>query len=451
MDRPFDPTKKWWLQGGFAPVSKEVTTTELSVKGSLPPQLSGLYVRNGSNPQSGSSTHWFFGDGMMHGVRLHGGKALWYRNRYVHTPLFDEHRGFDASGAPGGTTTQSNVSLVHHAGKLLSSGEVGVPFEIDPNDLRTIKPHTFAGKLLTNFTAHPKIDPATGYLHFFGYDITRPYLRYHVADASGRLISTQAVDVPGPTMMHDFAITERDVVFWDLPVVFDLKLALQWLSQPKSGALPFQWRPSHGARIGIMPLGGSTTAIKWYEIDPCYVFHGVNAYRDGDNVVIDVCRMKSVFNPNVPFIEDPSIHRWTVNTRSGKVSDDVISERPGEFPTHNPMVVGRKHRYAYFTETPYVAQTFAPTGLIKYDYATGRRETWDPGASRHAGEWFFVPDKASNSEDAGWLMTYLYDQATNSSEFVVVDATNVGRGPIASVSLPQRVPYGFHGTWVPDE
>ncbi|TPW10740.1 MAG: carotenoid cleavage dioxygenase, partial [Acidimicrobiaceae bacterium] len=162
----------------------EVETFELSVRGAIPPELNGLYARNGSNPASGESPHWFFGDGMAHGVRLGAGRAEWYRNRWVRTTMYEGGLTF-GTGPPGGASNQSNVSLIWHGGRLLSSGEVGSPYELDPLDLSTRGVHDFGGGLTSSFTAHPKIDPATGNLHFFGYGFVPPYLTYSVADPSG--------------------------------------------------------------------------------------------------------------------------------------------------------------------------------------------------------------------------------------------------------------------------
>ena len=142
-----EAAKPWFLRGNFAPVPDEVEFADLEVKGAIPEELSGLYVRNGSNPLPGFSPHWFLGDGMVHGVLLDGGKAAWYRNRYVQTALLAAGGGLAAAGAPGGAASLSNVSVIHHAGKLLSLGEVGLPYEIAPNDLSTVGPYDFAGKV----------------------------------------------------------------------------------------------------------------------------------------------------------------------------------------------------------------------------------------------------------------------------------------------------------------
>ncbi len=438
-----DPSRPWWLQNGFGPVLDEIDASNLRVRGAIPPQLNGLYVRNGSNPQKSDSPHWFFGDGMVHGVRLENGNAVHYSNRYVRTPLYENGLSFGQGGPPDKGNNQSNVSCVYHAGKLLTSGEIGFPYEINPADLSTVGAYSFANKLVTSFTAHPKIDPATGYLHFFGYWYLPPYLTYHVADAQGHIIHTQQISVKSPTMIHSFAITETDAVFWELPVVFDLQAAL-------NGEInPFKWTPSYGARIGIMPLMGKGRDIRWIEIDPCYVFHEVNAYREGDEVVIDVCRLNSVFDGNDLNSAITSHHRWRVNTAGTQLSfrDQVVSDRAIDLPSHDRRFTGRKHRYGWFVHTRPNLATPDLGGIARVDYQTGALALWDPGAARHSNEPFFVPAGAGEGE--GWLLSFVYDRARNTSDLVILDATNVAAGPVAEIEMPRRVPHGFHGVWIP--
>jgi carotenoid cleavage dioxygenase len=441
---PYDPTKAWWLQGNYAPVLDEIERFDLPVRGKLPAELEGLYVRNGSNPQKVDSPHWFFGDGMLHGMRFEGGRVAWYRNRYVKTDLYVAGKGFAEPGtAPTGGNNQSNVSAIYHGGKLLTSGEVGFPYQIDPTDLSTMGVHDFDTKLKTSFTAHPKIDPKTGHLHFFGYWFVPPYLTYHVADASGRVLQSYDIPVNKCTMMHSFAITDQDVIFWELPVLFDLQAAVNGSSNP------FGWDASYGARIGIMPLGGPLEALRWVEIDPCYVFHEVNAFRDGSDVLIDVCRHQDMFNGDDLGDKPSTIRRWRVNTAGQALafSEEIMSDHDYELPTHDRRFTGRRHKHGWFVSTRENADTieFAGTGHI--DFERGKSSQWDPGATRHADETTFVPAGAGEGE--GWLLTFVYDHATDSSELVVLNALHVEDGPVASVALPRRVPHGFHGVWVP--
>jgi carotenoid cleavage dioxygenase-like enzyme len=441
---PFDRSRPWWLQGNYAPVMEEIEVFDLPVRGAIPPELTGLYLRNGSNPQKLDSPHWFFGDGMLHGVRLESGKARWYRNRYVRTTLFNEGKSFgEGGGPPSAGNNQSNVSVIHHGGRLLTSGEVGFPFQIDPSDLSTIGIVDFGGKLETSFTAHPKIDPATGHLHFFGYWFLPPYLTYHVADANGVVIHSQAIGVQKPTMVHSFAITESDVVFWELPVLFSLDAAIAGADNP------FSWQPDYGARIGIMPLGGSADQIRWVEIDPCYVFHEVNAHRDGSEVVVDVCRHPDMFNGSDLGEKPHTITRWRIDTAAEtlRFREDVVSDLQYELPTHDRRFTGRKHRQGWFVATREHPDTVDLGGIGQIDFESGRASAWDPGLTRHADEAFFVAAGAGEGE--GYLFTFVYDRVTNKSALCLLDATNVARGPIAEIELPQRVPHGFHGVWVP--
>jgi carotenoid cleavage dioxygenase-like enzyme len=440
----FDPDTPWWLQGNFAPVTQEIEAFDLTVAGELPAALTGLYARNGSNAHRADNGHWFLGDGMLHGVRLDEGQASWYRNRWIHTGLYESGAAF-TDGPPGGETTYSNVSAFTHAGRLLTSGEIGYPYELSADDLTTVGVHDFGGRLTTSMTAHPKIDPDTGYLHFFGYGFVEPFLTYHVADDRGRLISSQPVDVAGPTMIHDFAITDQDVVFWEFPVVFDLDLALA------GEGMPFRWEPAYGARIGVLPLGGPTSEARWVEVDPAYVFHGINAFRSGDDVVVDVSQFATMFDGGV-LGQEGAIHRWTIGTGGEALTfrDDVLEgDHPMELPTRDPRRVGREHRYSWMVESPADPDTVRFGGLYRLDVTNADVQHWDAGPGRAANEGLFVPNPDGTDEDDGWVLTYVYDAATEGSELAVLDASDLSVGPVATVGLPGRVPHGFHAAWVP--
>ncbi len=444
-----DPSKPWWLRGDFAPVQREVEAVDLRVEGTLPKELAGLYVRNGSNPKPGWAPHWFLGDGMVHGVMIDGGKATWYRNRYVQTSLLAAGGGLTAKGAPGGAAGLSNVSVVHHAGKLLTLGEVGFPYELRAKDLSTVGPYDFGGRLKGNMTAHPKIDPATGMMHFFGYNFIEPFLVYHVAGEAGVLVSSQPVGVKASTMIHDFAITDRDVVFWEMPVLFDLKLAVKMVSERRSRIMPYVWKPEYGSRLGVMPLGGPTSSIRWVDIDPCYVFHGMNAWRDGDEVVLDVCRMAKVFVAGSGLGAPPRLHRWRIKTSGTNLTfrDEVRSDLDADLPSIDRRYTGRAYRHGWRVGTPTTPDDVVLAGAVHVDAHTGNETRWDPGPQFASGEWLFVATGPAEAE--GVVMTYVHDRAANASSLVVLDARDVGAGPIARIPLPQRVPYGFHATWVP--
>ncbi len=439
-----DPNVPWWLQNGYAPVFDELVTTDLPVRGTIPPELNGLYVRNGSNPQNSDSPHWFFGDGMVHGVRLENGRPVWYRNRYVDTPLYQQGLPFGGDLAPTGGNNQSNVSTVYHGGRLLTSGEVGFPYEIDPSDLSTKGVHNFRGRLNTSFTAHPKIDPGSGMMHAFGYWFLPPYLTYHVMSTSGAIVHSQAIEVAQPTMIHSFAITESDVIFWELPVVFSLEAALAGADNP------FSWDPSYGSRVGVMPLGGDGRDIRWVEIENCYVFHEVNAFRDGDDVVIDLCRHGYMF-ADERFGDAPlALHRWRIGTGGSALTfrDEVLIDDELELPSHDRRFSGRRHRFGWLLDNRENDATVDLGGIVRVDFDTGAESRWEPGSSRHANEAFFVP--SGDGEGEGWLLSYVYDHVADRTDLAILDARRVADGPVAEIRMPRRVPHGFHGVWIPD-
>ena len=339
-----DPSLPWWLRGDFAPVTREVEAFDLPVEGTLPKELPGLYVRNGSNPKPGWAPHWFLGDGMVHGVMIEDGKATWYRNRYVRTTLLAAGGGLTANGRAGRRVGfEQRVGRAPRRASCSRSAKSGFPYELRANDLSTVGAYDFDGRLKGNMTAHPKIDPATGQMHFFGYNFTEPYLVYHVADRDGVLVSSQPVSVKASTMIHDFAITDRDVVFWEMPVLFDMKLAIKMVSETRSTIMPYVWKPEYGSRLGVMPLGGPASAIRWVEIEPCYVFHGMNAWRDGDDVVLDVCRMAKVFEAGSALGPPPRLHRWRINTSGAHLSfrDEIRSDLDADLPSIDRRYAGR--------------------------------------------------------------------------------------------------------------
>ncbi len=433
------------LRGNGRPLTEERTLTDLEVTGSIPRELDGRYVRNGANPLSGFSDHPFFGDGMVHGIRLSDGKATWYRNRYVQTPFITNPalNILDPAVALDMKASKANTHVVGHAGKILALEEGHFPYVLD-GDLGTVGPTDFDGALKGSFTAHPKICPVTGELLAFGYSAMPPFLRYLRVSADGALVQSEDITVGGPTMMHDFNITRNYVIFMDLPAVFDLQLAMR-------GEMPIRWDDNYPARIGVMPRNGTDADVRWYEINPCYVFHPMNAYEDGDKIVIDVARFSHMWRKSAMDFPNPYLWRWTIDTRTGKVSEEQVDDRPGEFPRVADSVIGLKHRYGYVMGISDAAggdPAAVPGSIVKYDRQSGARSQIDLGPGCMPGEPVFVPAEGGKSEDDGYLMTFVYDAASDSSRFVVMDAATMDSAPVASIELP-RIPHGFHGSWIP--
>ena len=445
-----DPDLGWWLQNNFAPTFEEVTRYDLPVRGSIPPELNGSYIRNGSNPQNTNSPHWFLGDGMVHGVHLENGRALSYKNRYVQTELYKGGIAFDEtidSGlAPGGANGTSNVSTYFHGGKLLSLGEIGAAFELDPKTLETIGLETFGGAIPNSMTAHPKIDPETGNLYCFGYWFVRPHITCWEISPSGEILNEAVIETERPTMVHSFAITDREMVFWECPVVFDIQNAIE---NPIDA---FMWTPEYGARIGVLAFGDSGDKIRWVDLpEPCFVFHETNAYRDGDDIHIDVHWLQEVFNKSDLATGEDTIRRWTVNTAGEELTfrDQIISDNNWDLPKIDPRYVGRPYQHSWHAEFREHPDSVQLGGIAYMNNRTGEGKLWTPPAHIHAAEAIFVP--TGSGEGDGYLLSYLYNSRTNTSTLGIFEALNHTRGPIAEVVLDVRVPYGFHGTWVPSD
>jgi carotenoid cleavage dioxygenase-like enzyme len=452
-----------FLDGNFAPVDKEIATDTLQVIGELPPDLSGMFVRNGPNPQWQpiGMYHWFDGDGMLHGVRISDGKAT-YRNRYVQTRGWKlEHEAgkaiwsglleppqMDNPYGPGKNT--ANTALIWHAGQLLALWEGGAPHAIKVPDLETISEYTYDGKLASPFTAHPKVDPQTGEMMFFGYGFTPPYLQYSVVSPQGELLQTVPIDLPMGVMMHDFAITQDYTIFMDLPFTFSPQ-------RMERGEPSMMFERDKPSRFGIVPRYGDNRNIQWFESPACYVFHTLNAYEEGEEVVLIGCRMSSTsvlgaqdVQPKDPEADIPRLHRWRFNLSTGAVREEMLDDVASEFPRVNENLLGRPTRFGY---TGKMAKSSLPLfeGIIKYDFRDGKSQTHEYGQGRYGGEAVFVPRPHAKEEDDGWLVTFVYDTNEDISELVVVNAQDMTGEPVARVLIPQRVPYGFHGAWVTEE
>lgn len=436
------------LKGNFAPVKDELTETDLEVEGALPPDLNGLYVRNGANPVNGKSEHWFMGSGMVHGVRLEKGRATWYRNRYVRTPLLDEPelQRVSPTGEVDRVASTANTHVVGHAGKILALEEGAYPWVLD-DKLDTVRCETYEGRLTSPFTAHPHVCPITGEMLAFGYAQLPPYLTYLRVSPSGELVQSEVIDVPGPTMMHDFMITENYALFMDLPVIFHLPTAVK-------GGMPFCWSDDYGARIGIMPRTGGNKDVRWFEVEPCYVFHNMNAWEEGDEVVLDSCRISELWRQAGDMTGgegERTLHRFRFNLKTGAVSEETLDERGMEFPRVSDARVGRKNRYGYCVQLGVGEGGLQFSTHLKFDLQTGKAEEHHYGEGCNPGEAVFVGAEGCDSDsDDGYLLSYVYDEKDDKSALVVLDASRFGAEPLARIPLPQRVPYGFHGSWVAD-
>ncbi|MBT5192433.1 MAG: hypothetical protein HOM07_08800, partial [Rhodospirillaceae bacterium] len=390
------------LQGNFAPVQEEVTAYDLVVEGTIPPELNGMLLRDGPNPIApGPGHHWFAGDGMVHGITIRNGGAQAYRNRWIRTKQVEDLKGLPAAAiSPNQPMKQASgsVNVIGHGGRILALPEVGLPWALD-DELNTIGQHDFDGALASNMTAHPKIDPISGELVFFGYDFGPVSLRYHVADRSGALTRTVEIHKPIPTMMHDFGVTASRVIFMDLPVAFDMAMAVS------GKGLPFRWRDDMPARLGIMSREATSDEVQWIKIDPCFVYHPLNAYDDGDLIIFDVVRHdRSFVKGQLEGGGDLRLERWTIDPAKELIGTELISDRGQEFPRVDPRVECLPHRYGYAVD---FGLQVGPGSLLKHDLENRTVETHDVGPAGAASEGIFVP--VGDGEDEGYVLSVIYD------------------------------------------
>jgi carotenoid cleavage dioxygenase len=443
-----EPTSAY-VRGNFAPVHDEVTAFDLPVSGEIPAELDGRYLRNGPNPigDVGPDYHWFTGDGMVHGIRIRGGQAEWYRNRWVRTPGIAEALGEAPPPSPYGADVRifgANTNIVGHAGRTFAIVEAGSPPVELSNELETVGATDLDGTLEHPFSAHPKLDPATGELHvatyFWGWGNV---VRYLVVSPEGRVVHSADIECQGGTMIHDIGMSENHVVIMDLPCTFDLDEAMA------GSSFPYGWRSEYQARMGVLPKGGDGAEIKWFDIDPCYVFHPLNTFERPDgSVVMDAIRHPRMFDRdrNGPNEGATTLTRFVLDPATGRASEELLDDRPTEFPRMNETLQGRPNRYGYAVD---IGDVFEPGDTVKYDLADGTTETLAHGPGRFSLEPVFIPRAGGSAEDDGWLMQVVYDAGRDGSDLVITDARALSGGPVATVTLPQRVPFGFHGNWVP--
>jgi carotenoid cleavage dioxygenase-like enzyme len=449
-----------FLSGNYAPVRSE-DDFELEVVGELPTSLNGALYRTGPNPQFEPRVpyHWFTGDGMVHGFFLETGRAR-YRNRWVRTPRWRTEnaagKALFGSFGPGGDPSVAgldsgvaNTNILPHAGRLLALEEAHEPFELDP---ATLEPIGYA-KTGGNFTAHPKTDPETGELVWFAYSAGEAPLNsqvdYGVSDATGRVVRRKRFDAPFCSMIHDFMVTRRHVLFPVLPLTGSLERAMQ-------GGAPFAWDPAKGSFIGVMARDAGVETIRWFEAPLAYVFHPMNAWEDGDLIHCEVMEYPHAplfpnadgsVNPDAPAV----LVRWTIDLAgaSNAVRRTALDDTPGEFPRFDERRAGLAYRHGWFAAK---GQTSALTGfdsIAHVDLATGARAFARFEVGDTPGEPVFVPRTPDAAEGDGFILTVVHRAADNRSDLAVFEAQDIAAGPIALVKVPRRVPFGFHGNWMP--
>jgi carotenoid cleavage dioxygenase len=455
-----------YLTGNFAPLTSEDDFADLPVRGTLPAALRGTLFRNGPNPQfepRDANHHWFLGDGMLHAFRFADGKAR-YSNRYVRTPKWEaEHRAghalFGSWGNPmttdpdfvGKDSGVANTNIVWHANRLLALEEGHQPFAVDPRSLSPLGYVPLAGDA-GRFTAHPKLDPETGEMIFFGYGVGAMPLSagmvYGVVNKSGTTIRLDRFDAPFASMVHDFMVTRDHVMFPVLPLTLSLSRAM-------NGLPPVAWEPSKGARVGVMARNAGIDSIRWFSTDACYVFHVMNAWEEGAQLFADVMEY-----PNAPLFPNADgsrglparaiLVRWAfdLDAQSNTIMRTVLDDMAGEFPRVDDRRAGLSYRHGWFAASSRNESDVKFDAIAHVDHASGRKKTFVLPQGDVTSEPVFVPRADNAPEGDGWILAVVYRAGGNRSDCVVLEAQDIAAGPIATVSLPRRVPFGFHGNWL---
>ncbi|MGJ4917662.1 carotenoid oxygenase family protein [Bradyrhizobium oligotrophicum] len=450
----------------IAPIPFEADAPFLAITGELPRELNGTLYRNGPNPQfSSPGSHWFVGDGMLHAFHLENGRAS-YRNRWIRTPKFEAERkagralfggfGRRLPDAPADVTDGgvANTNVIAHAGRLLALEEAHLPTEIEPGTLATRGYHDFGGRLRGAFTAHPKTDPVTGELLFFGYNAAGPLtpaLSYGTVDAAGRLTRLDRFEAPYASMVHDFIVTANHVLFPILPLTGSIERAM-------SGRPPYAWEPDKGAYVGVMKRSGDIKDIVWFRGDACYVFHIMNAWEDGNRIVADVMQFEEAplfphpdGRPTDPAKSVARLCRWSFDLagNTDRFTQSYLDDLTGEFPRIDDRRAGLTSRHGWYACANPDGPLFgALSGLAHVDGAGTRQATHLLPAGDTLSEPVFVPRSRDAAEGDGWLLTVVWRAGSNTSDLAVFNATDIGNGPVALVHLGHRVPDGFHGNWV---
>lgn len=459
-----------YMQGAWRPTYNEYNATEMEVIGTIPNDIDGVYIRTTENQihEPIGRYHPFDGDGMIHSISFANGVAE-YRNRFVRTKGFQAEQEAGGSlwaglmepphkstrpgwGAQEWLKDSSSTDVVVHAGKILSTFyQCGDGYRLDPYTLEQYGVEGWTP--LDGISAHCKVDETTGELLFFNYSRHAPYMHYGVVGADNRLKHYVPIPLPGPRLPHDMAFTENYSILNDLPLFWVPELLERGLHVVK-------FHPDLPSRFAIIPRHGGTDEVRWFEAAPTYVLHWLNAYEEGDEIVLDGYFQEQPQPKSPPGAPDglermmayldqmrlkPKLHRWYFNMKTGETREERLDDRVLEFGMINQKYAGRKYRYVY-SAVPEPGW-FLFRGLVKHDLQTGRSWTYEFGENRFGSEAPFAPRINAKDEDDGYIVSFISDLNTDRSECVLIDAKDIEAGPVCRIFLPERICAGTHATW----
>ena len=477
---------------GFKPVHTLCSNAVLQVSGKIPDDLEGVYLRNGTNlqfEQTNGRYHMFNGAGMLHQLQIAAGKAS-YSNTYIKTPRYEIedamgqdqylHFGDLAGGGKAGLVRMavaalrqrlgvlpalealesgsSTTAVQYHHGKLYCLQETGYPFALNTRveDGHLIldgegRWDTFDGKLDSPYTAHPKIDPATGDWYTFSTQFSSGRL-YHSVLRQGKLEQHSVIDQQKPALafLHDYYLTDHYLVFPDLSLRFNPK---DMFGPEKS---PMVFDADYKMRWGVIKRDHQPgDPVRWFTTEqPGHLWHVVNGWEEtrddgGTDIVLFAPVFRSypsnlpIHNPQEPHAK---FNKWRLNLDSGQVTEDrVLLDHFYERPSFNTAYIGRQNRYAYLLDEE--KEGMMARGVLKYDMVDEREVAYFDYGEFYGGEALFVPRTNASSEDDGYLLELL--MMADRAELLIIDAATMQE--MARLHLPQRVPFGVHSCWLNQE
>ncbi|XP_031282141.1 LOW QUALITY PROTEIN: carotenoid 9,10(9',10')-cleavage dioxygenase 1-like [Pistacia vera] len=383
----------------------------------------------------------------------------------------------------------SNTNVFEHSGKFYSIAENHIPQEIDIFTLKTYDNWDVNGTWNRPFTSHPKKDPDTEELVIMGIDAAKPFVEVGVISADGnKLVHRMDLKLNRCTLCHEMGVTRRYNVFLDFPLSIDINRLIQ-------GGQLINYEPKGYARIGVMPRYGVADSIQWFVVKPNCTFHIINCFEDGDEVVVLGCRaLESVIpgptldlnrserssekNRHVESFEESidtatkevfsSPYEWRLNMQTGEVKEKNLcgTKFSMDFPMINGDYTGIKNKYGYtqtvdsaasstsgipkfggiaklYFEEP-VTEVSSREKMIKMEYHKLEENVFCTGAT-------FVSKGKGLEEDAGWIISFVHNEDTNISQVYIIDTKKFSSEAVAKITLPCRVPYGFHGAYMPIE
>ncbi|MGB8699191.1 MAG: carotenoid oxygenase family protein [Thermosynechococcaceae cyanobacterium] len=471
-------TDDW--QRGYESLETEYHYPIQDIDGEIPADLQGTLYRNGPGRLDINGQrfhHPFDGDGMVCAISFQDGGAV-FRNRYVRTEGYVAesaagkilYRGVFGTQKPGGWLANAfdlkfkniaNTNVLHWGDRLFALWEGGLPHELDPNTLETLGPSTL-GKLLKPtdpWSAHPRIDPgepgqAPRLVNFSIKSGLSSGVTVYELNLAHDCLQQKTFTIPGFAFIHDFAITPNYYLFFQNPVVLN---PLPFVFGFRGAGQCIEFKPQKPTRIWVLPRHRSGS-VQVFETDPCFVFHHANAHEIEGHLIVD-----SICYPSFPKVDPQEdyrqidfnrlpageLWRFKINLAQRTVTHDTLVARCCEFPTLHPHQMGRPYRFI-FMGTAHEPSGNAPLqALLKLDLDNGTQTVWSAAPQGFIGEPIFVPHPQNTDEDAGWLLSLVYDAAQHRTDVVILDAQDLAKGPIARLHLTHPIPYGLHGCFKP--